>query len=210
MKKRLITLKDSWPWALAAGLAVGGYIKAVLWSLSNTVNLEGLIVMGVVVAIVLGITVFRYVTRHFALSKWNDAYHTRTGVAVISKVGLVPYKKIDDACEEALLYWASWGAQNGKGVVLSKLYDALYGCTILVYPTLLERGKGTWWHGKFVGLQEDDTISVVYDKQIVINEDSLVNLVRHEVSHRCLTAIGVDPGPYGDSHHEIFSNTKYC
>lgn len=203
IKKKLFTIKDSWPWALTLMLFVGGYSIALVSG--NTI--AGLAIVGGIVAVTVGIAVFRYMFRYYAISKWNNAYQTSTGIVVISNAGQVPYEKIDAACKETMLYWSDW--HGGGEAPLNKIAEALAGCTIIVFPSLLERST-PWWHGKFVGLQEDKTISVVYDKKIVVDESALINLVKHEVSHRCLTAIGVDPGNWGDLHHIIFSATKYC
>jgi hypothetical protein len=209
VRKPFITFNDSWPWLLVSTASVGVLAKAIEYGLKNGLDVKGVVIASIVVVALLGITITRFVMRYLSIKKWNSAFQTRLGTAVISKAGEIPYRDIDQAQDDVAFFWINWAIDQGSYgyKIRSSVADAFSGATIVVYPKVIERGT-EGWYGKFVGLQEGKNISVVYDKDKIKDEQALLSLVKHELSHLCLTAIGVDPGDYGDKHHKIFAEQK--
>ena len=213
IKKPYVTFQDSWPWALILAFVFGVSTKAFLYANSHGFDKDGFLVLGIVVVTFLVLIGFRYVLRVLAIEKWNDAYQTRLGTAVIpNDVVDVPFRKVDQTCDDVAFYWKDWGVKN-KGLTSNSaqllIATAFSGATISCYSKVIEKGN-EWWNGKFLGIDEGQNISVVYDKKIIVDDKDFLQLVKHEVSHLCLSALGVDPGIGGANHHKIFSETGYC
>jgi hypothetical protein len=209
VKKSIFTFQDSWPWALIVALVVGGGIKAIAYAAQHGADPAGFVVLGIMSAAFLLITASRYLFRALFIIKWNEAFHTRLGMAILpNEVQDVPYRKIDEVCDAATFYWAAWAVQNTKLTAFAAkqlIATAFYEGTISVVPKPI---TNSW--GKFLGLQDGKNISVVFDKEFVIDDASFLQLVKHEVSHLCLEALGIIPNGYGDNHHEIFAKMGYC
>ena len=61
------------------------------------------------------------------------------------------------------------------------------------------------WQRNFIGKK----ISICYDRKKIPDDATFLNLVRHEAGHLCLSALGIDPGNYGNAHHAIFAAANY-
>jgi hypothetical protein len=213
VKKPVFTFSDSWPWALLLAFIGGAVTKAILYAQTNGYDRQGFAVLAIVCAVFLFCTLLRYTLRAMGIEAWNSAFQTRLGTAVIpGKVEGVPYRGIDTVCDNAAFYWADWGVKN-KGLTASAaktlVADAFHGASISVVDHVIAYGNQSW-SGKLLGVQDGQQIGVVYDKKIIIDEEQFLGLVRHEVSHLCLTALGVAPGAFGTFHHAIFAETGYC
>lgn len=206
VKQPFITLNDSWPWFLVSVLSVGFLGKALQYGLKTGLDVKGIVVASIVVAIILAITIMRFAFRYFYIQKWNNAFQTQLGTAVVSEAGLVPYRDIDQAQDDVASFWVDWAASQGifANVARNKIAEAFSGATITIFPHIIETG-GQGWYGKFLGLQQGQNISVVYDKVAVKDENTLLSLVKHELSHLCLSSIGIDSGSGGENHHRIFA-----
>jgi hypothetical protein len=212
-KKHLFTFQDTWPWALMLALIVGVSTQAILYARHHGFDQHGFFVLGLVVACLVAIIVVRFLLMAIVIEKWNNAFKIRLGAAVFTNDILnIPLRGIDSVCDDAAFYWKEWAIRN-RGITSSNaqslLASAFDGATIICRPQIIQRGTSLWT-GKFLGIQEGQNIYVVYDKKIVVDDDSFLRLVKHEVSHLCLTALGVDPGNFGNLHHEIFAQTQYC
>jgi hypothetical protein len=213
VKKPVFTFVDSWPWTLIVAIIGGAATKAVLYANIHGYDRQGFTVFGIVAAVFFSLIVLRYILRAIGIEAWNSAFQTRLGTAVFpGKVEEVPYRKIDEVCDDAAFYWADWGVKN-KGLTASAaktlVANAFYGATIIVVDKLITVGNQSW-SGKLLGVQDGQTIGVVFDGKIVVDETAFLQLVKHEVSHLCLTALGVAPGAFGTFHHVIFAETGYC
>ena len=213
IKKPMLTFSDAWPWAAVLALTGGVTTKAILYANAHGFDQAGFFVLGAVAVAIALITAMRFTLRFLAVTKWNEAFQTRLGTAVVPNgVVDVPFRKVDQTCDDAAFYWAEWATKNTKLTAFAAkalIVTAFSGATIEVSPVVIEAGNSSW-SGKFLGLQEGQTIEVVFDKKIIVDDTAFLGLVKHEVSHLCLTALGIDPGWGGNSHHEIFAQTGYC
>jgi hypothetical protein len=213
VKKPIFTFYDAWPWALLLAFIGGAVTKAILYAQTNGYDRQGFTVLAITCAVFLFLTLLRYTLRAVGIEAWNSAFQTRLGTAVIpGKVEGVPYRGIDTVCDNAAFYWADWAVKN-KGMTSScaktLVANGFYGATISVSDHVIQYGNQSW-SGKLLGVQDGQHIGVVYDGNVVIDDAQFLQLVRHEVSHLCLTALGVAPGAFGTFHHAIFAETGYC
>ena len=84
----------------------------------------------------------------------------------------------------------------------TKMCVALAGATVFV----VGEPPSVKYLGKVSGYQEGQVVVAAVQPTL----QATLDLVRHEVSHLCLSALGVDPGVAGEAHHEIFRQTGYC
>lgn len=212
-KKQVVTFEDSWPWGLILVFITGATIKAILYAVAHKFDETGFLVLGLTVGTFYLLTAFRYTIRALWVIAWNNAYQTKSGIAIIpNDVINVPLQKVEQICNNAAAFWGDWATRNlnlTAGAANSLIATAFSGATILCSSKVIVGGT-PWWNGKFVGIQDGQNIYVVYDKKIIGTEADFLQLVKHEVSHLCLTALGVDPGSSGSNHHAIFAQTDYC
>jgi hypothetical protein len=214
IKKPIVTFSDAWPWSLILALVGGATVEAILYAkLHNSFDEKGFFVLGLTVTAFVLLTAIRFTLRGIAIEKWNDAFQTRLGTAVIpNDVVDVPFRKVDQVCDDAAFYWKDWAIKN-KGLTAnsaqSLIATAFSGATISCSSTIIDAGNPLW-SGKFLGLEDGQNISVVYDKKVIIADTAFLQLVKHETSHLCLTGLGIAPGFGGINHHEIFAQTGYC
>jgi hypothetical protein len=189
--------------------------------------------MALVSLVFLALTTYRYHLREGFIWAWNHAYQTTTGVAVMVedtalvlmiKAGIVKGStdntfndKISDLIESAVVYWAHWYQTYAPapGIVKlvfseaaagSKMRDALSGQSLEV----VSKPPVDSIIGKLAGYEDGLNIVVTFDGTGIASEAALLGLIRHEVSHVCLSAVGIDAGYAGTKHHEIFAQTGYC
>ena len=214
IKKPVFEISDAWPWILVLTLAGGATIKAVFYATShNSFDEKGFFVLGLTLAAFVLLTAIRFTFRGIAIEKWNNAFQTRLGTAVIpNDVVDVPFRKVDQVCDDAAFYWKDWAIKS-KGLTASSVQlliaTAFSGATISCSSTIIDAGNPLW-SGKFLGLEDGQNISVVCDNKVIVDDTAFLQLVKHEVSHLCLTGLGVAPGFGGINHHEIFAQTGYC
>ena len=212
VKKSIITFQDSWPWALILAIIAGATTKAILYAHSHSFDETGFLVLGITVAAFVLVILARYLLRGIQIEAWNHAFQTRMGTAVMpNDVVDVPFRKVDDTCDNAAFFWKDWAVKN-KNLTPSSaqalIVPAFSGATIACSSKVIVAGNQSW-SGKFLGLQDGQNIYVVYDKSIIASDTDFLQLVKHEVSHLCLTALGVHPGD-GPAQHEIYAQTGYC
>lgn len=180
------------------------------------------------------LAVWRYIQREGLVSLWNRSYKTDQDVAIeitesafllmsmkdlvkdnenINKAALYP--KISCEIDKCNKYWTNWylNRPNHKEIHTDKLgYStdidaALSGATL----SITDKPFGAMYATKkLMGVQDGQNIVVVFDGKVVGTLDQLLALIRHEVSHLCLSALGIDPGNGGAAHHIIFTQTKFC
>jgi hypothetical protein len=157
--------------------------------------------------VILAIAVYQYILRYRYTAAWNSAYQTAQGTAVIYEAGLEPVANnidIERTISAACDYWNKY--QNTSDAQYLRLTAAFSGATIYVSSKPFE----VPFLGKVMGTQFKQGISVVLDRDRVKTAYEFLALVRHEVSHLCLTVLGIDPGPGGANHHTIMVATGYC
>jgi len=212
VKKHIFTFIDSWPWVLLLAIVGGATTKAILYAQAHTFDETGFLVLGITTAVFVLLTLLRYTLRGIQIEAWNHAFQTRMGTAVMpNDVVDVPFRKVDDTCDNAAFFWKDWAVKNKNMTPSSAqalIVLAFSGATIACSSKVIVAGNQSW-SGKFLGLQDGQNIYVVYDKKIIADDTDFLQLVRHEVSHLCLTALGVSPGD-GPAQHEIFAQTGYC
>src|ERR1017187_1054210 len=213
VKKPIMTFNDSWPWALLMTFVLGASVQAIRYAEAHGFDKTGFLVLGITVAVFVAITVLRYILRGIQIEAWNNAYQTKLGTAIMPNgVTGVSYANVEKVVDDAIVYWAAWAPAN-IGISIKSatalMTTAFSGATIAISPKIIVAGNQSW-SGKFLGIQEDQNIYVVYDKKIVADETTFLGLLRHEVSHLCLTALAVDPGVGGSNQHAIFAKTGYC
>jgi hypothetical protein len=213
VKKSIITFTDSWPWALIVAIIGGAAVKAITYASVHGYDQQGFLVFGIVAAVFLALIATRYVWRAIFIETWNNAFQTRLGTAVLpNDVVDVPFRDIDQVCDDAAFFWKDWAIKNLNLTANSAqalIASAFSGATIICSSKVIVYGNQSF-SGKALGIQEGQNIYVVYDKKIVADKTTFLGLVKHEVSHLCLTALGVAPGFMGNSQHEIFAKTGYC
>jgi hypothetical protein len=208
--QKLFTFKDSWIWVLLNAFCIGAFVKAVVYQIQHGIGIHtGVYVVGGVVLTILGITLYRYIARWWCLKKWCDAPHTVSNMAVMSDQGLEDdyIALFNHIILTTVDFWSFWNGIVGSDtyeINKRKILDAMNGGTIFLVDQPIYRGN-EFWSGKFLGIQEGNVITIVNK-----DKDQMLQLLKHELSHLCLTAIGVDPGPFGNKHHEIFAQTNFC
>jgi hypothetical protein len=213
VKKSIFTFQDSWPWMLIVALIVTATTNAISYAQAHGFDQQGFLVLGITVAVFMALITTRYVMRAVFIKNWNEAFQTRLGAAVLpNDVVDVPFRDIDQVCDDAAFFWKDWAVKNLNLTANSAqvlIANAFSGATIICSSKVIEVGN-QWFNGKFLGIQEGQNIYVVYDKEVVADKTTFLGLVKHEVSHLCLTALGVAPGFMGNNQHEIFAQTGYC
>lgn len=227
IQKKLFTLRDAWPWALVLVIALALTCAAFGCNLTNldspTVVVQ-LAILCVVDITMVALTWYRFSLREEWVFRWNSAFQTSQNVAIIydtldslKTAGLVKpeedrynaslFYQIDKAIDDCIAYWTKWAVANKKlmitnvGGVAFQMVDALRGGAVYLTAGPIS----VKYLGLVRGVQEGNSISCSYAG---LNTDQLLNLVRHEVSHLCLSSIGVNPGSAGEAHHQVFSEAK--
>lgn len=227
--KKLFTLKDSWPWALITLFSIIITPLAIMhnWNDQNIVKLCILIVVDFAFY---SIIFWRYDLREQFINIWNKAYHTRTNVAIIANnvgfklinAGLYQnstWDTISNEIDKCVDYWANWDQNRisspniivvpgGMGLQTrkTKQNNVLYGATL----NIVSNPPTVNFIGKVMGYEDGQNIVVTFDGDKVKTLEQLLALIRHEVSHICLSALGVDSGYAGANHHIIFNQTGFC
>lgn len=226
--KKLFTFKDSWPWVLILLFVSIVTFFAFRANWNDPTTHTKLDILGVVDLVFLALIAYHYELRERFVKLWNGSYHTSTNTAIIIQgfgnnikafnalcnMGFPNeiYKAIDAKVTECIDYWAKWNNSNASGgdvkVVIDRLKElkALNGATI----TVADEPINVNFIGKVMGYQEGQQLTVVFDGDRVKDLPQLLDLTAHEVSHLCLTALGVDPGYKGDNHHAIYKQTGFC
>ena len=237
VQKKLFTIRDSWPWLLITLLVIGVNFAGFRynWHADWAIGPVGvqLGIMALVSVVFLLITTYHYHLRECFVFAWNNAFQTPTGVAIMVddaatvlmiKAGVINgstdtslKEKVAIEIDKCVLYWSNWyqtyrPTPGTPFVVLdvwdaaNKMDNALVGQTILVVakPPIVN------FIGKVMGFSDGANIVVTFDGDRVASEAALLQLIRHEVSHVCLSAAGIDAGYAGTKHHDIFAQTGYC
>ena len=213
IKKQFWTFTDSWPWVALLALLVGVTTKAILYANTHGYDAKGFVVLAITAGVFISLIALRYVLRKLIIDNWNNAFQTRLGAAVIpNDVVDVPFRGVDQTCDDAAFFWKDYAIKNLNLTASSAqalIATAFSGATIACSSKPIVAGNKSW-SGKLMGAQDGQNIAVVYDKKIVLHDSDFLQLVKHEVSHLCLSALGVDPGWMGANHHEIFAKLGYC
>lgn len=223
--KKLFTIKDSWPWALILLFVSIVTFFAIRAYDGTKDSLLKLILLGVVDLTFMAIIEYRYHLRYQFVYAWNSAYHTVTNVAILADqagVKLIQnnlydrstWQAINDEINKCAKFWSDWYDQEQQvcyivknlDLINFKIIKALDGATL----SIVDAPFMVTFVGKVMGVQEGQNICVVYDGDRIKTLDQLLALCRHEVSHLCLSALGVDNGYAGTTHHEIFAKTNFC
>jgi hypothetical protein len=239
VQKKLFSLVDSWPWLVITllvallNVAAFRYNWHADWA-SGPVGVQ-LGILALVSVIFLLLTTYHYHLREGFVFAWNNAFQAATGVAIMVddaatilmlKADVINgssdtslKEKIAIEIDKCVLYWSKWYTtySNTPGVIAvpsatceaaaaSRMDNALVGQTILVVakPPIVN------FIGKVMGFSDGANIVVTFDGDRVASEAALLQLIRHEVSHVCLSAAGIDAGYAGTKHHDIFAQTGYC
>lgn len=207
MKKQVFTLRDGWIWWLLAAASALVTVLAIRASPGAEAELA---ILGLVDAVILGLVALHYVQRLDWVNTWNDAWKTTTDVAVLvdhdaqkkfSPIELYP--GVERVITEAVSWWASRSTDALDAARRrTKMHDALAGATVHV----VGEPPSVKYLGKVAGYQDGQVVVAMVQPDLV----ATLGLVRHEVSHLCLSALGIDPGSAGEAHHAIFKQTGYC
>jgi len=207
IQKKLFTFVDSWPWAivlLAATAAIVAVFVALYSGPADPDRVAKLLITGLVFLSFAWMIGYRYDERYLAVSAWNRSYQTRQGTAIVPDLATYAtikslrwYKDIDwgaDSTQQNPLYlaiadeidnccnfWNKTLANNGK---LATLESAFSGATL----SIVGQPFSINFLGKVMGTVVGQNIQVVFDGQ---PEEQLIQLIRHECSHLCLTVLGI-------------------
>jgi hypothetical protein len=201
--KKLFVWKDSWPWLLLVGISSVLYIVALFAIISPTFNGPAFTVFTASYFAILTMAVVRYLLRAINLEKWNKAYTTRTGAAIIPSEGVdifsADFKKIDYQIDQTIEFWDSWKLMDPR-YANKTLEGIISGGSISIVPEPVPcRCAGPSGAGGLVVSLKD---FVVTSK----DPSRTLAFVKHEMSHICLFAFGIPES----EHHMIFSKTGYC
>lgn len=209
-KKSVFTLRDSWVWVL---LALISSLVTPMAFLHNGVNSWPQLI---ITCLVNGSFLF-FVAQHYYLRvrwviTWNRAYHTTSQTAVLVQCVLPEgvtvddvYRSVDHEVNRCQVFWSLWKKDDFLSD-MEAVRGALTGATVLVVGEL----PSVPYLGKVLGYTDGLNVVVPLDQRVICDLPALMSLVRHEVSHLCLDALGVDSGPGGEAHHTIFSQTRFC
>jgi hypothetical protein len=231
IQKKLFTLHDSWPWVLIAAIILGLSTAGLIHNWNDKAAMPQLIFLGLVNLVFMSAIEYRYKLRYLFVDTWNKAFQTSQGIAVLPQAGLswslsfkgiridnVFYNKIDLEITKSADFWGNWFTTNRfltqetikekvtQVAAISKITAALSGCSLIIGtepPTVN-------FIGKVMGYTDGINIVVTFDGDKVKTMGDLLQLIRHEVSHICLTSLGIDAGYAGASHHVIFEQTGFC
>jgi hypothetical protein len=207
IQKKLFTLVDTWPWAIIVVIVAAVLVAAIhrytsiLPTADEWIKLS---IFGLVALSLLSFVGARYDERYLAVSAWNRSYQTRQGTAIVPDLATYAtikslrwYKDIDwgaDSTQQNPLYlaiadeidnccnfWNKTLANNGK---LATLESAFSGATL----SIVGQPFSINFLGKVMGTVVGQNIQVVFDGQ---PEEQLIQLIRHECSHLCLTVLGI-------------------
>jgi hypothetical protein len=210
IQKKLFTLVDTWPWAIIVVIVAAVLVAAIhrytsiLPTADEWIKLS---IFGLVALSLLSFVGARYDERYLAVSAWNRSYQTRQGTAIVPDLATYAtikslrwYKDIDwgaDSTQQNPLYlaiadeidnccnfWNKTLANNGK---LATLESAFSGATL----SIVGQPFSVNFLGKVMGTVIGQNIQVVFDGQKVQTEEQLIQLIRHECSHLCLTVLGI-------------------
>ena len=210
IQKKLFTFIDSWPWAiilLAATAAIVAAFVALYSGPADPDRVAKLLITGLVFLSFAWMIGYRYDMRYLTISSWNRAYQTRQGTAIMPDLATYAtiknlhwykdidwgsdstqqnplYLKIADEIDNCCNFWNKTLANNGK---LATLESAFSGATLSIVgqPFYIN------FIGKVMGTVIGQNIQVVFDGQKVQTEEQLIQLIRHECSHLCLTVLGI-------------------
>ena len=210
-KKTIITFQDSWPWALVLAVVVAVTFQALNYGLRHGIDDKGIVILGVVDSVFLLAIGLRYLKRGLFIENWNNAYHTELGNGIIYESGVVPNvdnEQIDHALIDAVNFWdakalagASYLPGTAKTMVVNDYLGHVFnGGTISITNKPIIAGNINWTI-KALGIASSNDIAIDNEK----GADQTLLLVRHEASHVCLSALGIDPGMYGNAHHAVFA-----
>lgn len=209
--KSLFTFIDSWPWVLILLLVLAATGQALHYGLEHGIDKTGFAVLGIVDATFLFIIGLRYILRGVWVENWNNAYQTDVGMAVMPVSGVklnVSYSDINNALIDAINFWDA-KALAGEPylppttktkVANDYLGHAFIGGTMTIDNKPIVAGSQSFYI-KALGLTSGNNIAIDNEKGV----ETTLNLIRHEASHVCLSALGIDPGTYGTAHHTIFA-----
>jgi hypothetical protein len=236
LRKNLFVFNDSWIWAAIVSFILAVSVLAARYQFV-VFNPLGVTIVGSVIIVFLGLIAARYIIRAKYLDEWNEAYQCDAGCAVINR-GLfkdVDYDLINNTVSDAAQYWIDWARTrsdapawvNSDAAVL-RLENTLEYKTIFLVKGPIEL-YNPYYFGKATGLVKEDgtpatEVTVNHIQQVagyVDNNGNIIvsgnaasgmyELVKHEVSHPFLTALGYPAGPNGgEFHHKIFAETGYC
>ena len=209
--KKLFTFIDSWPWVLVLVLVLGATGQALHYGLKHGIDETGFAVLGIVDATFLFLIGLRYILRGVWIENWNNAYQSDEGMAIMPVAGVkmnASYIDIDNALTAAIDFWdekalagASYLPSTAKTRVINDdLGHAFIGGTMTIDNKPIVAGNASFYI-KALGLTLGNDIAIDNEK----GAETTLSLVRHEASHVCLSALGIDPGTYGTAHHAIFA-----
>jgi hypothetical protein len=218
IKKSVFTISDSWPWLAVLAIVGTCLVKAIGYGASHGFDQTGMAVFIIAATVIVVAAGVRMILRTVWILDWNEAFQTRLGMAIIpiNEVRGVPYREIDSLLDDVAFYWRDWATKQTDPIypeggcltveAAKKLLAAGFdGGTLFVSPTPISTS-----YGRVIGVTSGNEITVLYDSNVIIDDKALLELVRHEASHLCLTSLGYPAGPGGCSHHKIFASTGYC
>jgi hypothetical protein len=170
------------------------------------------------------ITAYRYWMRH----RWLQTItgYTRQGVALIvggvsERVYSVGYssvmKIIEKVIDDSMVFWTNWAVRNTskqRSEAETDLRMSFEGVILAleekVIHAISSSGPMPDGFAEYVlGIHYLNQMAVVWDGERVRTVVDMSKVLRHEVGHHCLEALGVYGGNTGENHHAIYDKTKY-
>jgi hypothetical protein len=230
-KPKLFEFKDSWIWFLLVFgfTTIFGYAYYYNnFVVSNNLPWQVYLISGIALLSVYAITLLRYgirVNYLNAVDKFNRGIVgvSPEGVEVsftysvedkVSGILLGRYElrdKIFKTINDAVEFWSVWSSAQ-FAPSRSKLASKSIITDYLKYSRLLVDTKPfkiPLLNQKFSGLSFGNYVCVALDGVSVVTEEQLMSLIRHEIGHSCLMALGIDEGYLGSAHHHLYSVYNY-
>jgi hypothetical protein len=232
IKPKLFEFKDSWIWFLVVFgfTAIFGYAYYYNnFVVSNQLPWQVYLISAMALVSVYAVSILRYIIRVSYLQEIDKFNLGITGTspegvevsftcsAELKVMGnLLGREKLKDkifkTITESVDFWSAWGSSvhqvpsRSENACKSIITTYLKNSRLLVDTKPF---KVALLPQKFSGLSFGNYVCVAWDGEIVVTEDQLMSLIRHEIGHSCLTALDVDPGYLGSSHHAIYDTYHY-
>jgi hypothetical protein len=236
-KYNLFGISASWPFWLVDTImtALIGYAVYYNYFVIGTALGWGLPIFLLVLAATYGITaVFYYCRYRFQKSIAGQTYNG-TFVIVDKKVWSNPamplfnINLIAQQIQEVKQFWYNWYETDGVSYRLSltkpgvpemlpqraldSLDEAFNGAFLVIVddPIVQQSSLGPMAYKvpKAMGLQDGQTMAVVWSQKINPGIDNLLNIIKHEAGHLALTALKIPNDDKDIEHHKIFAQANY-
>lgn len=207
-------------------LAIGKALHYNLVVLQNDIPMPAWVTMGVALLGFYAITAYRYWMRY----RWLQTItgYTRYGVALIldglevkTRAYSVGYgsvmKIVDKVIDDAMVFWTNWAVRNTskhRSEAEGELRESWVGTILALEGKVIHAvsSSGPMPDGfpeYVLGIHYLNQMAVTWDGEVVKTVVDMSRILRHEVGHHCLEALGVYGGNTGENHHAIFDKTKY-